>query len=362
MAFARSLKSFVGLFVAFYVALPAAGVKVVELDSKGEVVDLQPKELVRKVGKLALEQKDVTTTESLNDASGNIEELGLLHEMETSNSRKELSETSDDEGLEMLDLLHETETRHFRKELSKTADDENLGIMTSWIRGEGPSGLPACTPSSGTTFCECKQSDIMCNLDFLTTGITPTTGFCERRLIYTPKDHKHIDSKGNIDITKVKVFCKDMKLLNQWKSKKLVADDSKGPERKPKPWHGFCGSGYYPKTVEGNKQWCYRGRRYLNEICWGDSSSSGKCAGTESSYKEYRTSCVKEKGETYGKCTPRSFPKSRPECECSWAGWNVVLACSAKNDACAGHACVMSIVDGKKYCNFGSEQNWQSWR
>jgi len=352
MALSKSVFALLILSVTLSLVFPAAGLKVVELDSKGEVIELHQKDLVRKMAKVApakvapSEMVAATTTSLDDDASKNTEDIGSL---------EEISKKADDK---------------FGTTTSFCYEGRKVG---SWTRNscwdKKPKSAPACTPSSGTSPCRCaKDSDNGCNIDFLadSTVPTPATGRCAEQTIYVDKGVAKKDSKGDIDVTGTteERFCSKMVVSDKWKSKKLVAEAADGPESKPKTgW--TCGSGYYSKTVEGKKV-CLRGKRFLKEICWGGSSSSGKCVGTETAFEEYSTSCYKKAGAEYGQCMPYAFVQARSECQCAWSGWNFLVVCSAKNDACSGHACVWNTGthkgNGKMYCDYATEQNWNTMR
>merc|ERR1712187_94148 len=165
-----------------------------------------------------------------------------------------------------------------------------------------------------------------------------------KRMVYVHDGEKH-EKGGDTDITgsDQDVYCENMTLNDQWKEKGLVADS---PPENDKSWW-LC---WYPSTWYDGK--CQRGDRYLGESCWNGWFGAGTCAGSSSSYGEYSTSCYQSK------CVPYAFAREREECQCAWIGWNLLFACTAKNDVCGGHACVWNTGDGKEYCDYATGQDW----
>jgi len=143
------------------------------------------------------------------------------------------------------------------------------------------------------------------------------------------------------------VFCKDMLKNDQWKGKHIVKRHDDPIDASNNSWWG-C---WYPYAWHEGR--CVRSIRYLGETCWRSSwSGSGICAGSDYWYREYSTSCH------HGKCVPFAWAEDRVPCECSWLGWNLVIACTSKEHKCSGHACVWDSKDGGKYCDWASGQHW----
>jgi len=223
-------------------------------------------------------------------------------------------------------------------------DSAKLG--NCWA-GKPPANTPACTATSGTTVCKCP--DTMCDIDQLSFS-PPSTGRCAVKKIYVAEGQIH-SHNSDLDVTGTteSVYCEKMVLNNQWSQQGCIAP-SGSPESKPKDgW--FCDSGYTSR----NKK-CFRKVRYISpkESCWDGWWGSGKCKNHELSYDEYSTACYN------GQCVPYAFARNRQECTCSWFGWNFLVACSASSGSCGGHACVLNTGDGKKYCDYATNQNWHS--
>lgn len=236
-----------------------------------------------------------------------------------------------------------------------------------------PGNAPVCSASSGTTICLCPEhTQIECDVGNLN-GETPSTGRCANKIIYVRDGEVHKNSRGQIDITgqTQETYCHDMRLNDQWKEKGLIAQESDGPSSMPKndSYWDTCPAGYVSKDGE-----CYRKKRFLGESCggtewvrggaavwdnWvrgGGSELAGQCAGSDTTYDEYSTACYE------GTCVPFSFVNGRQECSCAWSGWNFLVSCSAADDKCGGHACVLSAGNGKKYCDYATSQDWNSLR
>ena len=102
---------------------------------------------------------------------------------------------------------------------------------------------------------------------------------------------------------------------------------------------------------------CESKDRYLGETCW----DGGECnnEGVQS-YDGMRMSCAKLAygggASAQATCVPSIYPVVRNECTCNWFDWNFFVACGS-ND-CNGHACVLSTGDGKKYCDYNTDNNW----
>mmetsp|Transcript_34108 Transcript_34108/g.74245 ORF Transcript_34108/g.74245 Transcript_34108/m.74245 type:complete len:312 (-) Transcript_34108:178-1113(-) len=217
-----------------------------------------------------------------------------------------------------------------------------------------PKGAKACTPSSGSTECICSENS--CNIDELD-GDPPATGRCAQVMIYVPDGEKHRNHSA-IDVTgkQQEVYCKNMTLNDEWKDKGLIATPEDGPPENDRSWLA-C---WPPYTWHDGR--CHRGARYIGEKCWNgwwnlfgwwhDSGSVGACASHPDNYDEYSVACYKSK------CVPFAFVEEREECTCAWIGWNFIVACSAAGDVCGGHACVLNAGNGKKYCDYATDQNW----
>lgn len=213
---------------------------------------------------------------------------------------------------------------------------------------------PTCTPQSGSTTCKCPASaGTACHLNQLDHQ-PPTTGRCADVAVYVPNGQEHIQyGTGFIDVTgdQPVVYCKLMVHNNEWQGRGLVASTSDGPAVSSKSWLR-C---WYPYTWKDGR--CQRRRRFLGESCWNGWANpflgtAGECAGSDTSYDEYSTSCYNSV------CTPYAEAREREECTCAWIGWNILIACTAARDECGGHACVLSTGDGKKYCDYATAQNW----
>jgi len=213
-----------------------------------------------------------------------------------------------------------------------------------------PASTPACTASSGTTTCKC--ADIMCDIDNLASS--GSTGRCAVKKVYVADGQASSqNSEVGVTGTAETVFCENMVNNNQWAAQGCIAtaaDDSES-YTKSRWWH-LCKSGYTYRNWK-----CYRKTRFIQpkESCW-DGWWSGKCKNSDTSYDEYSTSCYQ------GQCVPYAFAQQRAECSCAWVGYNFFVVCSASGGSCGGHACVWNTGDGKRYCDFATEQDWNSFR
>jgi len=208
-----------------------------------------------------------------------------------------------------------------------------------------PSNTSNCTVDSGKAACLC--ADFPCHVDNLHQSV-PTTGRCASKSIYVVDGEKHVNQSKEIDVTGTgeEAYCTDMVKNDQWQAKHIVKLSSDPPAISGNGWW-TCWS---PNTWHDGK--CQRRTRYLGESCWDGKWGAGVCAGSDSSYDEYSTSCYK------GTCVPYAWVKEREECTCAWIGWNFLWTCSASGGKCGGHPCSLSTRDGKKYCDYAQSQNW----
>jgi len=216
-----------------------------------------------------------------------------------------------------------------------------------------PAAPAACDASSGTTVCACPDS--FCTIDELKRK-PPSIGWCDDKVVYVEAGDTHVNSNtGEVAVTGTgeKVMCQNMVKYDQWEAKHLVARDSDGPAENSR--------GYWSCWSRNGHAWhdgkCRRSQRYLGEKCWGGSkwyrsTRPGSCAGSTSGYDHYSTSCYA------GVCVPKAWAQQKQQCECAWVGWNLIAVCSAANNACDGHACVLNTGDGKKYCDYSTAQDW----
>jgi len=209
------------------------------------------------------------------------------------------------------------------------------------------SSPPQCTAHSATLKCICSNE--ACVVDELD-ATPPTTGRCAQKTVYVKNGTKHnLTVSGAIDITGTGMVtvCSDMVLNDQWQQKGLTYEEE---EDEPPTNDKSYWSCWHPNTWKDGK--CQRKERFLGESCWDGSWGAGSCVDAPVNYDEYSTACYK------GKCVPIAYAQEREECSCAWFGWNFIVACSAADGQCGGHACVLNTGDGKKYCDYNSDQNW----
>mmetsp|Transcript_85893 Transcript_85893/g.152142 ORF Transcript_85893/g.152142 Transcript_85893/m.152142 type:complete len:296 (-) Transcript_85893:59-946(-) len=222
---------------------------------------------------------------------------------------------------------------------------EDGGIGDCWSKK--PSISTPCTAHSATLACLCPNE--ACFIDDLGAE-PPTTGRCAEKTVYVKNGTKHnLTVSGAIDITgtSTETYCTDMVLNDQWQQKGLTYEE--GQDEPPTNGKSYW-SCWHPNSWQDGK--CQRKERFLGETCWDGSWGAGQCADAEVNYDEYSTSCYK------GKCVPFAYAQEREECSCAWFGWNFIVACSAAEGQCGGHACVLSTGDGKKYCDYATDQTW----
>jgi len=210
-----------------------------------------------------------------------------------------------------------------------------------------PSSTAACTVNSGRTTCRC--ADVDCDIKKLDWA-TPTTGRCAKKIVYVAGGSAHTNADSHaLDVTGSgeEAFCMDMVKNDRWKAKHLVKLSSDPPASNGKS---------YWRCWRPNRWWdnkCQRTTRYLGESCWTSHLGSGRCAGDDKSYDEYSTSCYNDK------CVPYSHVRERKPCSCAWVGWNFLVACTAADGACGGHACVLTTGGGGGfYCDYATSANW----
>jgi hypothetical protein len=198
-----------------------------------------------------------------------------------------------------------------------------------------------------------SSAGVDCHLDELHTQ-PATTGRCAEITVYVPSGEKHVEAEtGLAGVTGEApvIYCRNMQLNDQWEQMGLVASSDDGPAEKDSSYWG-CWPSY---TWRDGK--CQRRNRFLGESCWDGwwnpfIGASGTCAGSDTSYDEYSTSCYNSV------CIPYAAAQEREECTCATLGWNFLVVCSAAGGQCDGHACVLSTGDGKKYCDYASSQDW----
>jgi len=212
-----------------------------------------------------------------------------------------------------------------------------------WSR-RPPVSTPPCTADSGIKVCKCHSST--CDIDLLD-AVVPTTGRCQEKQIYIINGHRSENrSTGTVVATGTgtEVYCADMVKNDEWKAKHLVKwSRDMAAENDFSYWK--C---WHPNTWHEDK--CHRSLRYLGEKCWSGFLSAGACVEPDEYHSEYATSCYK------GVCVPYAWARERRECHCSWM-WNFLVACSAANDQCGGHACLLSS-NGRYYCDYSSRPAW----
>mmetsp|Transcript_99716 Transcript_99716/g.197754 ORF Transcript_99716/g.197754 Transcript_99716/m.197754 type:complete len:335 (-) Transcript_99716:18-1022(-) len=216
-----------------------------------------------------------------------------------------------------------------------------------WAQKPGPA-TATCTVDSGRITCKCPPTgQVGCHID----NLPAATGRCASKMVYAANGTVH-HSGGETDVTgkAQEKYCKNMVKNDQWQTKHLLAASSDGPASTDDGWWGCKWKSDY--TWNDGK--CRRKARYIGESCWDGWWGNGHCAGSDTSYDEYSTSCYE------AKCMPFAWVQDRKECKCAWFGWNFLVACSAAKDQCGGHACVLSGKDGKKYCDYATAQNWGS--
>jgi len=223
-----------------------------------------------------------------------------------------------------------------------------------------PTTAEPCTAASGTATCRCADegdsANVGCNIG-LTGG---ATGRCAELMVYVGGEQAELSDVGvGVRATSKETFCKSMVLNDQWHELGLVATDD-NPERADKVWYGWwwygCPRGYTEDSWWGpfSDGPCYRKERLLGEQCWQAWGITGTCRGSDTSYEEYSTSCYQ------GTCVPYAEATARASCECSWVGPNLFVVCSAADQACDGHACVLNSGDGNHYCDYATSQDWQT--
>lgn len=219
-----------------------------------------------------------------------------------------------------------------------------------WVK-KPPEDTPECTVDSGDTVCKCpEQEGSGCHVDALDAN-PPATGWCSSHLvfIYGGEEHNNVSTHA-IDVlgSKDERFCMRMDKLDQWHDKHIARWPG-DPEATSSSDYWSCWFGY---TWEQGS--CQRKTRYLGETCWDGNllDPAGTCANSGSYYDEYTTSCRQ------GTCIPYSWVKDREECQCDWVGWNFIVACSAADGKCGGHACILHVSNGHKYCDYATKQNW----
>jgi len=218
-----------------------------------------------------------------------------------------------------------------------------------------PTTTRECTASSGTTTCKCSgESDNGCNID-LAGG---ATGRCAEILVYIGGSaaERHGSDVGVSGDSK-EMFCQKMVLNDKWGRKGLLATTPERENKAQQWWGGWlCPAGYTaPWWGLFKDDKCHREQRFLGEKCWQAWGAEGTCAGSGTSHTEYSTACYQDT------CVPYADVGVRNPCECSWLGANLLLVCSAKDDACNGHACVFSTGGGGgHYCDYATSQDWQT--
>jgi len=251
------------------------------------------------------------------------------------------------------DAAGTAQRRLYSTSTSYCYENDSPLLGNCWQNKPG-SSTPACTPSSGRTTCLCPgDAGVGCNLDALDQQ-PPTTGRCAEIEVYVPGGERHTQvGTGSIDVTGSAplVYCRNMTLNNKWAERGLVASPDDGAAETSSSWWG-C---WYPYTWKDGM--CQRRTRFLGETCWDGSTNyllgtAGVCAGSDTSYDEYSTSCYSSR------CTPYAMAREREECTCAWVGWNFLVACSAAEDKCGGHACVLTTRNMKKYCDYATSQDW----
>jgi len=247
-------------------------------------------------------------------------------------------------------------------QVSSTAFEAKFSTSTSYCyeREDGPLGncwkkkpganTTLCTVDSGKTTCKCptSQDGGGCHIDALSSDV-PTTGRCAALMVYVlDGERKHSRTNLSVDVIgkSSETYCKDMVKNDEWKTRQIVKLPDDPPPTNSNSWF-TC---WPPNTWQDGR--CQRRSRYLGESCWDGLFGAGQCLGNDSPPFEYATSCY------LGKCLPLAWAEERHECSCAWLGWNFLVACSSANGRCNGHACVWNTGDGKKYCDYGSGQDW----
>jgi len=147
-------------------------------------------------------------------------------------------------------------------------------------------------------------------------------------------------------------YCKKLETTDGWNARRRDGATDR-VDANGKGWWS-CGwwSGY-----EWHNGACRDKTRYLGEECWDD---SGECYNSGvPAYDGLRLSCATDTALQISTptCIPSAFKlENRNECTCNWFDWNIGFACGASQ--CNGHACVLNAGDGKKYCDYQTDNNW----
>eukprot|EP01063_Lacrimia_lanifica_P014404 TRINITY_DN209_c3_g1_i1.p1 TRINITY_DN209_c3_g1~~TRINITY_DN209_c3_g1_i1.p1 ORF type:complete len:239 (+),score=70.89 TRINITY_DN209_c3_g1_i1:48-764(+) len=200
-----------------------------------------------------------------------------------------------------------------------------------------PIDAPACSIDAARSgeVCRCDSAEVRCDLPMQTVNSKLVSAYCEQMITYEADESNS--------------FCTKYVVLDKW-------DDHTRPSDEHDEsvdiawWRCALKPGY--RWVDGV---CRHHHRYLGEVCW----DGGECQnGDLESYENYRLSCAKYGEDTEARCVPSYLPLKREQCECSWWGLNLFVVCSAKDDVCNGHACVLSTGSGKHSCDMNTDNDW----
>lgn len=199
-----------------------------------------------------------------------------------------------------------------------------------------PSMAPDCDLTTAGSSSACKCTNEGCDLEATSFGNDYTAAYCSSKTSYI---------QGFGDEQTLTAFCDQYVVLEEWESRTRPSGED---EQVTTSWWWPCWARWGYSWKDGA---CRSKKRFLGELCW----DGGECQNEGvQSYGDYRLSCANWRGKT--QCVPSFLDIKRNECDCNLFDWNFFVACGSSS--CNGHACVLSTGDGKKYCDFNTNNNW----